>query len=93
MIQKIDSKELTTRLAARKKYGPHYIGMVFIEQKPTDFDNEMGYVLYVMDTEEEQFEIPRETDDGRYISTMPGHSVGGLRMGAAEIGQFTYHSV
>ena len=91
MIRKIDSEELTTRIAAQKKYSNNYIGMVFIEQNPADFENDRGYVLYLMETEEEQFQIPRETEDGRYISIMSGHGpfLGGLRMGAAEIGQWS----
>jgi len=85
MVRKIDEKEILTRLAARKKYEAHYIGMVLTEQKPKDFDNEKGYVVYITDSYDEQFEIPRKTDDGHYISTMPGYAVGGTQLGGAFI--------
>ena len=88
MVRKIDSMEITTRLAAQKKYGDKYIGMVFIERNPADFENDRGYVLYLMDAEDEQFQIPRETEDGRYISTMPGHAFndGVFRVGGGCLG-------
>ena len=81
MVRKINEKEIITRLEARKKYDKHYIGMALTEQKPRDFDNEKGYAIYITDTYEEQFEIPRKTEDGRFISTMPGHAVGGTQLG------------
>ena len=81
MVRKISNKEILTCVAARKKYGQNYIGMVITEQKMTDPDNSQGYVLYVMDKYEEQFEIPRWLDDKTFVSTMPGMAVGGTEIG------------
>ena len=83
MVQRIDSRELTTRLAAKKRYRNYYIGFVTSEQNMSDPDNEEGYVAYVADSEDEQYQIPRDTEDGQYISIMTGHSVGGTRIGVA----------
>ena len=80
MIRRITDKEFLTRAEARKKYEQNYIGMVITEQKLHDPDNSQGYVLYVMDTYEEQFEIPRWLDNDTFVATMPGLDVGGAEI-------------
>ena len=81
MIKKLSEKEILTRIAARKKYERHYIGMVITEQKLKDPDNSLGYVLYLMDKYDEQFEIPRWLDEETFVATMPGMAVGGTEIG------------
>ena len=80
MIEKIDGKEIMTSLEARKKYKKYYIGYVSVERKMTDWDNSLVYVLYTM-TREDRYNIPKRTEDGKVISMMPGHAVGGIEIG------------
>ena len=80
MIRKITDKKIITSVEAREKYEKNYIGMVMTEEKMHDPDNALGYVLYVMDEYEEQFQIPRWLDDKTFISTMPGMDVGGTEI-------------
>ena len=81
MIRKITDKEILTTVAARRKYEKNYIGMVMTEEKMHDPDNALGYVLYVMDEYEEQFQIPRWLDDETFVSTLTGMAVGGMEIG------------
>ena len=81
MIRKITDKEILTSVEAREKYEKNYIGMVITEQKLHDPDNSRGYVLFVMDEYEEQFQIPRWLDDNTFVTTMTGMAVGGLEIG------------
>ena len=81
MITKIDIKEITTCLNARQKYENKYIGMVVTDQKLQDPDNTKGYVIYLMDSYDETFKIPRRLEDGSFISSMPGMAVGGTEIG------------
>ena len=55
--------------------------MVITEEKMHDPDNALGYVLYVMDKREEQYEIPRWLDDETFVATMPGMDAGGTEIG------------
>lgn len=73
--------ETLSRGDARKKYEDKYIGMVITEQKLNDPNNSMGYVVYIMDTYEETFKIPRNLEGGLFVSTMPGMAVGGIEIG------------
>ena len=81
MITKLDTKELMTREEAFMKYAKHYFGMAVTKQDLNNPYNDLGYVIYLMDTREETFKIQRKTDEGLYISTMPGYAVGGTEIG------------
>ena len=82
MIKKIEDKEIITRVEARRRYKKYYIGMIMTEEKMHDPDNALGYVVYVMDTYDEIFKIPRRFEDGTYIASMPGMAVGGTEIGS-----------
>ena len=81
MVTILDNKEITTCREAMIRYENHYIGFVVTEQNFTDPDNEKGYVVCIMDSYEEGFSIPRRTDDGQFITVMPGYAVGGTEIG------------
>ena len=82
MIQIINDKEIMTTWEARKKYEKYYIGYVSVERKMTDWDNSLVYVVYTI-TREDRYKhtIPKRTEDGKVISIMPGHAVGGIEIG------------
>ena len=79
-IQKIDDIEIITSIAARKKYRSHWIGFVVTEQNLADPENELGYVVYIANSENEAYQMPRFADDGKYIAKMPGQAVGIARI-------------
>ena len=63
------------------KYRKYYFGFIETEQNLSDPNSSLGYVVCIMDTRKEGFTIPRETEDGTFISTMPGYAVGGIELG------------
>jgi hypothetical protein len=81
MITKIEDREYMTCTEARQKYEKHYVGMVITDQKLHDSENSLGYVVYIMDTYDETYEIPRHLDGGLFVVAMPGMAVGGIEMG------------
>ena len=84
MVQRIDNNELMTCVNAKRKYSDKYIGFVTTEQNMADPDNELGYVVYLADFEDELNQIPTYTDDDEYISIMTGFSViDDIRVGVA----------
>jgi hypothetical protein len=85
MVTATDSREIMTKLAARKKYERYYIGFVATEQKMNDPDNELGYVAYIADTHDEIYSLPRFAEDGGYIAKWPGYAVGGTEIGGVYI--------
>ena len=90
MVKKIDKKVVMTCREAMEKYAKYYIGFVTTEENYTDPDNEKGYVVCIMDTYDESYTFPRSTDEGQFISVMPGYSVGGTEIGAIIYGG-AYH--
>ena len=81
-----DENEMTT-LEARKKYMGFYIGFVGAtpDDPKEDFDKKPGKVLYTADTYNEQYKIPVETDDGKWISILYGYGLKDLPMGGVII--------
>jgi len=84
-VKKIDDQEIITTREAKEKYKQYHIGFVITEPKIEDPDNEKGYVVCILDSYNEGFTIPRKTDDGAFISIMPGYSVGGTELGGIYI--------
>ena len=81
MVMKVDDHEVMTSREAMEKYEKYFIGFVTIEQNLSDPDNEIGYVIYIMDTYDEGFSIPRRTESNQFIAVMPGYAVGGTEIG------------
>ena len=81
MIQKIDDKTIMTTSEARKKYSAYFLGFVTTERNMEDHDNEKGYVLFLMDTYNEGYDIPRFLEDGEFVAVLPGYAVGGIELG------------
>jgi hypothetical protein len=57
-----------------EKYANYYIGFVITEENIIDPDNEKGYVVFIMDSYDEGYTLPRRTNDGSFISVMPGYA-------------------
>ena len=72
MVRNVSSKEIMTRSAAKKKYTKYYIGMVITDEKLHDTDNAMGYVAYLLDKYEEQYNIPSILENVNYVSYING---------------------
>jgi len=88
MLTVINDKTIMTRLEAKKKYETNYIGFVITDDKDDyDPDNTLGYVTHIVDSYLEQFNIPRYTTDGMYISKMSGWGVGGTEIGGVYLVQ------
>ena len=85
MIQKIEDKTIMTSSEAREKYNKHYIGFVTTKQDLENFDRAEGYVVYIVDTYKEKYEVPRSTDDGHYIFMMTGYATGSKEVGGIYI--------
>ena len=90
MVQTIDGINIITSREARETYENYYIGFVTTEQNLSDPDNEMGYVVYIMDSYDEGFTIPRRTNEGHFISIISGYAVGGIEIGAIYFGGVYY---
>jgi len=90
MVKKVDKKEIMTSRQAKEQYREFHIGFVTTEQNMTDPDNEKGYVVCIMDSYDEGYNIPRRTDNGDFISIMSGYAVGGTEIGALLYGG-VYH--
>ena len=82
MVRNIADRKIVTCREAMEKYEKYYIGFVTTEDNVTDPDNEKGYVVCIMDTYDEGYTFSRETDEGQFISIMPGYAVGGTEIGA-----------
>ena len=80
-VKIISDKTIMTTREARKKYRTYHIGFVSTEKNLQNPDNEKGYVVCIMDTYEEGFEIERKTEDGKFISVLSGYAVGGTEIG------------
>lgn len=87
MVREIDDKTIMTRSEARSNYRKFYIGMVFQERNYQNPESEKGYVVYVADSYDESFDIPRKLDDGSHVSVVTGHAVGGIEIGSVYIGE------
>ena len=73
-VKNIDDKEIMTTHEVREKYKKYHIGFATTEKNLVNTDNEKGYVVCVMDSYDEGFEIQRKTDDGKFISILSGYA-------------------
>ena len=71
MLEKIETKEIMTLRAASEKYSTQYFRMVMTEEVDQG-ENDLGYVLYVADTEKELYQIPRSEYMGKNIAFWAG---------------------
>jgi hypothetical protein len=71
MFEKIENKEIMTTRAAMLKYRTKYFLMVITESVDQG-DNDLGYVLFVADTENELCKVPRSEYKDEDIAIMLG---------------------
>jgi hypothetical protein len=71
MLEKIETKEIMTCREAMLKYRTKYFRMVITEVVDQG-DNDLGYVMYVADTEREIRKVPRSEYRGKKIAFMFG---------------------
>jgi hypothetical protein len=71
MLKKIEAKEIITRRAAMLKYRTKYFVMIKTEDVD-QADNDLGYVIYTSDTENELDQIPRSEYEGKRAAFMLG---------------------
>ena len=75
MLRKIETRELMTRKEARKKDRNNHIYMEIVETDDLSFDNDLGYVLYILDKEKDKRLVtPDLFDEDKVISSMPGYA-------------------
>jgi len=87
MLEKIETKEIITTNAARKKYSTKYFVMIITEIVDRG-DNDLGYVIYTADKDKDLNAIPRSEYHGKRAAFMEG--------GEAEpypsLGNVVYHA-
>jgi hypothetical protein len=86
MLQKIETKEIMTKRAAKNKYESKFFIMRFTETIDRG-DNDLGYVMYVADSEKELGDVPRSEYKGQPV----GFMVGGLAYPYPMTGKVVYH--
>jgi len=87
MFEKIETKEIMTRRAAMLKYRTKYFRMVITEVVDQG-DNDLGYVIYVADTERELRKISRDEYKDKKIAYMFGVAAEPF----PQIGNVVYHA-
>ena len=71
MLSKISTPEIITTRKAREKYRTQYFVMVITEI--VDYgDNDLGYVIYAADENNELLEVSREEYKGKRVAFMLG---------------------
>lgn len=86
MLEKIETKEIMTRHDAQEKYRTKYFRMVITEVVDQG-DNDLGYVIYIADTEKELRQIPRSEYKGKHIA----FTLGAAAEPYPQIGNVVYH--
>ena len=87
MLRKIETRELMTTDEARRKYRTHYIFMEIV-QAVDGHDNDLGYVLFLVDNERDKRFVPSELFMGeRVVACMPGDAYEPL----GHFGNIVYH--
>jgi len=86
MFEKIETKEIMTRRAAMLKYRTKYFLMIITEVVDQG-DNDLGYVVYTTDSENELYQIPK---DG-YRSMKLAYVYGVAAEPYPQIGNVVYH--
>ena len=87
MVTFVNSTEEMTTWEAREVYKGVYIGFVITKEvhDKHGIDNWLGRVLYTADTYIERREMPAWTEDGQFITKMPGMGVKDLPMGGLTV--------
>jgi hypothetical protein len=71
MLEKIETREIMTRRDAMLKYRTQQFVME-ITEVVDQCDNDLGYVMYVADTDDEILKIPQSEYTGKKIAFMFG---------------------
>lgn len=71
MLEKIETKEIMTKRAARKKYETKFFLMITTETVDKA-DNDLGYVIYAADERKELSDVPKNEYMGQTASFMTG---------------------
>lgn len=87
MLEKIETKEIMTKRAAKEKYRTKYFRMVITEVVDQG-DNDRGYVIYTADTERELCQVPRS----EYKDKMVAFTLGVAAEPFPQIGNVVYHA-
>jgi hypothetical protein len=87
MLEKIETKEIMTRRTAQEKYRTKYFRMV-ITQVVDQGENDLGYVIYIADTEKELRKVPRSEYKDKHIA----FTFGVAAEPYPQIGNVVYHA-
>jgi len=71
MLEKIETGEIMTRRAAMLKYRTQHFVMVITEVVDQG-DNDLGYIMYVADSDDEILKIPQNEYEDKKIAFMFG---------------------
>ena len=71
MLEKIETREIMTLQEAQKRYSPYYFIMIVTERVDMLY-NDLGYVLYIADTDRELSKVPREEYKGKQAAFWMG---------------------
>jgi len=75
MLQKIEQRELLTKLEAEQKYPDKYFFMLITEMVDPTGQRDKGYVLYTADKRRELHDVPREELHGKPVASWYGNYV------------------
>ena len=71
MLEKIETKEIMTRRAAALKYRTKFFIMIMTEVVDQG-DNDLGYILYMADKEDDLFLVERSEYKGNHFAFWAG---------------------
>jgi hypothetical protein len=86
MLEKIETNEIMTRRAAKVKYRTKYFIMEITEIVDRG-DNDLGYIMYIADSNKELDKVPRSEYKGKKIA----FSLGVAAEPYPLIGNLVYH--
>jgi len=86
MLEKIETREIMTRRDAMLKYRTKFF-IFSITEVIDQYDNDLGYVMYVADKENDLFLVPRSEYEGTHIA----FSLGVAAEPYPQIGNVVYH--
>jgi hypothetical protein len=87
MLTKIETREIMTTWDAIMKYSTQYFAMVITEEVDRG-DNDLGYVIYTSDDENEIYKIPIDEYKGKTVAMEIGYSAEPY----PQIGNVVYHA-
>jgi len=73
MLRKIDAPEIMSIYELGRKYPDNYIMAVITETVDTQ-SNDLGYAIYLADTYDELFDVPKADREGKQCRRFSGYS-------------------